>query len=267
MFKWLSKKLGVSKQNCIVYVIGLMVSVALILPYCFCSSTINTILSSVGASGIGAVLLGIFIERANNIQEEKRKQENRQKLIFALTDDMTTILCHEILILEKEDADFATDNIGKSLADILEKIPRIYIQQATLTPPTSDEYDTFNAKHKSRFQIRHNIINKLSGRINYAADDIYYNRSYNIDNGLFTDEEIQVIKLIQFSFNDLKTAEDYTTYLYCFNQLLDRLSYLSNSIFAFLKSSKRTDEGFSTEKNSNIFINYESWIKEYEIQI
>lgn len=72
MFDWLSKKLNINKLNAKIYFWGLVLSVAIVVPYLFWQYPIWTILCSIGASGVGAVLLGFFIERANNQNEKKR---------------------------------------------------------------------------------------------------------------------------------------------------------------------------------------------------
>lgn len=263
-------KVKVDANNLIIYFVGFVISVLFIV-FSFQFSHDNnwgTVLGGIGASGIGAVFLGFAIERANNCRLEKERLNVREKLISSFADNIIEIVCHEILILEKEDASFASISEGKSLYELLQNISEIYRKQVTLTPPSSANFDMFNTQNEERFKIRHNVINKLGGWINYTADDIYFNRSYNINNSLFTDTEIKVIKLTQFCINNLKNAEDYEMYLYYFEDLIDKvLYYVLDSVFPSLKSIKRTQEGFSNEKNRPVFISYESWIKEYEIQI
>ena len=73
MFDWLSKKLNINKLNAKIYFWGLVLSVAFVVPYLFWQChPLWTILCSIGASGVGAVLLGFFIERASNQIEKKR---------------------------------------------------------------------------------------------------------------------------------------------------------------------------------------------------
>lgn len=263
-------KTKVDVNNLVIYSVGLVIS-ALLIMLSFQFSHYNnwgTILGGIGASGIGAVFLGFSIERANNCRLEKERLNVREKLISSFADNVIEIVCHEILILEKEDASFASISEGKSLDELLQNISEIYRKQVTLTTPSSANFDMFNTQNEEKFKIRHNVINKLGGWVNYTADDIYLNRSYNINSNLFTDTEIKVIKLTQFSINNLKNAEDYEMYLYYFEDLIDKvLYYVLDSVFPSLKRIKRTQEGFSNEKNHSVFIRYESWIKEYEIQI
>ena len=259
-----------SANNLIIYFIGFVISVLfIVLSFQFSHyNNWGTVLGGIGASGVGAVFLGFAIERANNCRLEKERLNVREKLISSFADNIIEIVCHEILILEKEDSSFASISEGKSLDELLQNISEIYRKQVTLTSPSSANFDKFNTQNEERFKIRHNVINKLGGFINYTADDIYSNRSYNINNNLFTDKEIKVIKLTQFCISNLKNAEDYEMYLYYFEDLIDKvLYYVLDSVFPSLKIIKRTQEGFSNEKNRPVFISYESWIKEYEIQI
>ena len=259
-----------SANNLIIYFIGFVISVLfIVLSFQFSHyNNWGTVLGGIGASGVGAVFLGFAIERANNCRLEKERLNVREKLISSFADNIIEIVCHEILILEKEDSSFASISEGKSLDELLQNISEIYRKQVTLTSPSSANFDKFNTQNEERFKIRHNVINKLGGFINYTADDIYSNRSYNINNNLFTDKEIKVIKLTQFCISNLKNAEDYEMYLYYFEDLIDKvLYYVLDSVFPSLKIIKRTQEGFSNEKNRPVFISYESWIKECEIQI
>ena len=268
--KSLLDKVKVDANNLIIYFIGFVISVLFIVlsfQFSHCNNW-GTVLGGIGASGVGAVFLGFAIERANNCRLEKERLNVREKLISSFADNIIEIVCHEILILEKEDASFASISEGKSLDELLQNISEIYRKQVTLTRPSSANFDMFNSQNEEKFKIRHNVINKLGGWVNYTADDIYFNRSYNINNNLFTDTEIKVIKLTQFCINNLKNAEDYEMYLYYFEDLIDKvLYYVLDSVFPSLKIIKRTQEGFSNEKNRPVFISYESWIKEYEIQI
>ena len=82
MFDWLSKKLNINKRNAKIYFWGLVLSVAIVVPYLFWQYPIWTILCSIGASGVGAVLLGFFIERANNIHNQAVCNEIRKDKLF-----------------------------------------------------------------------------------------------------------------------------------------------------------------------------------------
>ena len=77
--------LVISKLHFLIYIIALVISLVLIVPYGFVSqSEWHSISMSVGASGIGAVLLGYFIELAAKCAE-------RKKTIFSYNDSILMI--------------------------------------------------------------------------------------------------------------------------------------------------------------------------------
>lgn len=74
----MKKILGVSKGNFWIYVVGLIISGVLIGVYFINpENAFLTVLMSVGASLVGAILLAYFIERSNNFVQEKNKEEVR----------------------------------------------------------------------------------------------------------------------------------------------------------------------------------------------
>lgn len=74
-FRTLPRKaiIGISKMHFVIYIVALIISLVLIVPYAFCNQcTWSSISMSIGASGVGAVLLGYFIELAVESEEHKK---------------------------------------------------------------------------------------------------------------------------------------------------------------------------------------------------
>lgn len=77
--------LGIMKSHFLIYLIALIASLILIVPYGFFGQTEwHSISMSIGASGVGAVLLGYFIEFATENIE-------RKKTIFSYNDSILMI--------------------------------------------------------------------------------------------------------------------------------------------------------------------------------
>ena len=77
--------MGILKSHFLIYAVAFLVSLAFIAPYAFCSQDKwQSISMSIGASGVGAVLLGYFIELA-------AKYADRKKCIFSYNDSILMI--------------------------------------------------------------------------------------------------------------------------------------------------------------------------------
>lgn len=74
--------LGILKSHFWIYLLAFLVSLGFIAPYAFCTQdTWSSISMSIGASGVGAALLGYFIELAV-------KSAERKKYIFSYNDSI-----------------------------------------------------------------------------------------------------------------------------------------------------------------------------------
>lgn len=77
--------ISISKKHLIIYIVTLFVSLAFIVPYAFCNQgSWASIGMSIGASGIGAAILGLFIELAV-------KSEERKKYVFSYNNSILLI--------------------------------------------------------------------------------------------------------------------------------------------------------------------------------
>ena len=150
IIRWIIKNSKVDGINLLIYIIGLIISVSLIaLSFIFSSeNNWRAIFGGTGASGIGAVLLGYFIERANNCRLEKEKLRTREKLVSAIDSDIVQIMCHEVLLLEKEQNEFFCSTKGKTLYDIIEDVEKIYNEQIISNALRIKDTEIFNENHK-----------------------------------------------------------------------------------------------------------------------
>lgn len=82
----MKKILGVSKGNFWIYIVGLVVGFLFICLYFINpENAFLTVLMSVGASLVGAIILAYFIERSNNYGQQQNKEEvRRTKTLFLL---------------------------------------------------------------------------------------------------------------------------------------------------------------------------------------
>ena len=80
----MKKIMGIRQANFVIYVVGFIISASLIgLYFIKPCLPILIVFCSIGASGIGAVLLAYFIDLSNEFRNEKNKQELTRK-IFSL---------------------------------------------------------------------------------------------------------------------------------------------------------------------------------------
>lgn len=77
--------IGISKKHLKIYIITIFVSLVFIVPYAFCNQgKWASIGMSIGASGVGAAILGLFIELAV-------KSEERKKYVFSYNSSILQI--------------------------------------------------------------------------------------------------------------------------------------------------------------------------------
>ena len=111
----------ISKRNLLIYIIGGVLSFTLLglyfidkdNPWCI-------ICCSIGASGIGAVILAWLIEDSNNRRMVDEKKKTRACISSPIIRDLTQIICVEALMVEQENEEFKTNICDKTLAEIVE---------------------------------------------------------------------------------------------------------------------------------------------------
>ena len=261
---------GVSSGNFIIYIISLAVSIVFIglgfIP-CESFSTWATLFMSVGASGIGAVILAFFIERSNNINLQKVKRATRDAIISPMRRDLLQIICAEILIAEQETDDFKQYNQNKTLTEIIEKLENVYNEEMSKIPVDTTAYIEFNKSKDKEFALRRRTIELLGGLLNYAVDDIFSNRTYNISYNLFTDREIKDVKRVQINLFKVKNSENYAQYLFNYLEFIAWIDCYdeTHSLFNDFNSIRKDGDDFFDEKGKKILLSHRSWIKTNEI--
>lgn len=179
---------GVGKRNFLIYLIGLIISVVVIVPYFWFQCPIFSILMSIGASGFGAIILAYFIERVSIARDQEYRNLKRENLLQPIIFDLQNSFCTFIyqLYLDGYCIDFSKDLIDNIDA---------YCEQEKNKMFQTEKYDTpLNFHPSSIFS---------SGLLNYACDDIINNRSNNMISGMFDDNEIKTIKHLQIWYNKM----------------------------------------------------------------
>ena len=83
-----------------IYIGTIVVSILLLIPACIWQSTILTVLSGIGCSGIAAAIMAIFLDDASIKKENKRKARVRAIYLRDLKEELKMML-ERILWFEK----------------------------------------------------------------------------------------------------------------------------------------------------------------------
>ena len=260
----------IGRRNFWIYLVGLVVSIILLGIYFIDYQNQWCILScSVGASGIGAVILAFFIEDSNNRKVAHEKQKTRDELISPILSDLTRIVCMEALIIEQENEELKQRIENKTLVEIIREICKYYDSEMLACPTIPlGEYERYNEQRKAFFEKRKRILRRQGGMLVYAIQDIYSNRSHNICNGLFTDHEIERLWYIQYLLGKIKDSENYFEYTCCYNDFLGWMDCYDpkTSLFGTFHSVKKVGGNFFDATGMEIILKYRSWLN-YEIQL
>ena len=222
---------------------------------------------SIGASGIGAIILAFFIEDSNNLKTTCKMQKTREELLSPILLDLTAIICTEALIIEQENEAFKQSIEGKTLVEIINEMFKFYESEMLSCPNLpQEEYERYNEQHKKIFEKRKRILRKQGGMLGYAIQDIYSNRSNNICHELFTDDEIKRLWYIQHLLEKIKDSDDYCEYTYCYQDFLHWIYCDSSkkSLFKEFHFIKKNGDDFLDEGGMKILLRYRSWLA-YEI--
>ena len=203
-----------NKRNLIIYIIALVLSGLCIGLYFIEPNNPGCILScSVGASGIGAVLLGYFLERANNINKEKSLLKNRKDILYPIFLILRTSICQHIKLLSDIGYTIKSATV-KEFFNEFNELAQDYILEKkgfwdTVNMP---EYVKKIKKIYSRAPISSNAIIEINN-----------NRSLLINSGVLTSDEIQDLLLIEIFIGKIESAID----------IDDILAYLRN-LFSYI---------------------------------
>ena len=259
----------ISRRNLCIYIVGLAISIVLLGLYFIDTNNPWCIMScSIGASGIGAVILAWLIEDSNNRRLASEKSKTRESITSPIIRDLTQIICMEALVVEQESETFKQNIQGKTLAEVIEELDKHYVLEITKNPTeTLKESYALDEENKAIFEKRIRILSMLGGLFDYATDDIYFNRSYNISYDLFTDTEIEHLKMVQINLRKVKNSECYTEYVMCYLEFLSWIDCFDElkSFFKVFNSIKKTDNGFVGEDGKLLFIGYRSLINNNEV--
>lgn len=259
----------ISKRNLCIYIVGLAISLVLLGLYFINPNNPWCIVScSIGASGLGAVILAGLIEDSNNRKVINEKKKTRDCIISPLVKDLTHIICMEALIVEQENEEFKNKIQDKTLDKIIEELDDYYV--AELTKGSAENLDkslSLNETNQDLLKIRLKVLNMMGGLFNYATNDIYFNRSYNISYDLFTDTEIEHLKMIQINLDRAKGSETYAEYVLNYLEFLSWIDCYDETKLFFneFTSIKKTDNGFIGKDGNLLFIGYRSLINKNEI--
>lgn len=86
-----------------IYFITLFVSLILVILPLFCEAGICSILSSIGCSALAAAVMALFLERANAVREEKKKQLSRNIYLRQFNSQITMLIERVIWFDERMD--------------------------------------------------------------------------------------------------------------------------------------------------------------------
>lgn len=262
---------GVSSGNFIIYIISFAVSIVFIgLGFISCESFIlwATLFMSVGASGIGAVILAFFIERSNNKRDKQELVKNRDVVIEPIISDLRQIIFIEILIASEESLEFKKKIENKTITEIIEDLMDLYRERVSLDSLNMNNYinyDDFDKDCIKLFTKRKEILKFLGGLFNYAVNDIVTNRSYNITHFLFLDQEIKSLKLLQSYLFNIKASENYSEYLFYYIEFLGEINYCAYSMLNEFNTIKKRGNYFYNKEGVRLLVNHRGSVYSNEI--
>lgn len=251
--------LGVSSGNFLVYIISFVVSVVLIgLGFIPCCSFRKwaTLLSSVGSGSVSAVILAFFIEWSNNIYSNKIKKKIRSSIIEPIYRDLIQIICKEATIVEHENGYFKQNIQQKTLSEIIIELDKYYSEEKSRIPSAVNDYSVYNENKNEAFALRLQAVRFLGGLLNYAINDIYFNRSYNISYELFANHEIKTLRMIEINFSKVKNSNNYAEYIYNFSEFIAWIDCNDDkkSLFKNLNLIRKNGEDFLDEQGRKIIL-------------
>ena len=169
---------------------------------------------SIGASGIGAVLLAWLLEISNNRRETREKEATRKLIMLPYLKELTHIVCLETVLLTGEDEEFRQKIESQTMSEIIFSIERNYEEKKADIPIDSQQmFERFEQAKAGAFSIRKRALNVMGDSVNNVADNIHHNRTYSISEKLFSSQEISAIQELRLKFNELKKSESYSNYI------------------------------------------------------
>ncbi len=212
--------LGVGKRNFFIYLAGLIISFSFIIPYFWCENSIISILMSIGASGVGAIILAYFIEKAGIARDKENKQWKRESLMQPIIFDLQNSFCCFVSRLYLQGFNI---NFSKNL---------IY----NINAYCEQEKDKMIECGNPEIVLDFNVSRFFSyGLLNYGCNDIINNRSNNVFFGIFNDYEIKTIKVLQIHYKKMLNSSSKWEFI---TSLQELLFDLHDEVFFQIKSIK-----------------------------
>ena len=102
----------------------------------------------------------------------------------------------------------------------------------------------------------------LGGLTNYVVNDIYGNRTYNLYCNLFTDQEIEHLRIVQSNLSKVKSSQNYVEYLWNFLEFIAWIDYFDStkSLFKEFNFIKKSEDAFFDENGHEILLGSRVWI-------
>lgn len=226
-----------------------------------------SVLCGIGTSGLGAVLLAVFIEICNIRQQSQKINTDRKSILSSVQHDIFNLIANEVVILEKEDETFKAAIEGKPLADIIEKIKETHHKQLRSCGISSDDYDKFNSSKQYAYEFRMDALKKVGGIVDFVSNDIILNRGLYLSMSIFSNNEISSFVMIQRNLSSLRNSKDYFEYTMIFDEFLSWIDIYDNGIFNEIGKMVRQSDGFIDKDGKTNWTMIESAVKYYEIQI
>ena len=246
----MKKILGVKIGNFIIYIIGVMVSSLLIGLYFIDHNKPGWILCcSIGASGIGAVLLAYFIDLGANQRENKILKRYIDSLKFTLARGY----CEIINCIQKQYTKTIYSNETK-LSDVLnEKFENLLRQ-------TQNKYPIYKNKQIIDIsQDEKSFVNSLKfqsrmGNLAIEINDIFSHRYEFISNGYFDKREIDSLWIMNLQLIEIQSCErayEILNHLLEF-YALDNIPKLKLDEFTLIYNAKRKCYEVKNNENKKI---------------
>lgn len=184
-----------NRKNLIIYLIAFVASVVFLGLYFIDPQNKWCVVScSVGASGISAVLLGFFIERSNYVYSKKKYFLDRETVLYPILLWLGSSICRFISYLDQIGNEFEIETV-KEFFSVFEKLHRKEVLGEYSFIKKIDEGEYL-------YEVKNCFIDSPIAIT--AIKDLTNNRSYVLQNNLFTDNEIRDINLLSIQINDLK---------------------------------------------------------------
>lgn len=152
--------LGVNKSHFLIYLITLALSILLTIPYgCDSAAPLHSILMSVGASGVGAAILGYFIDMASQKNEKNKLIQEYNTSVIMIYYDLWLLFGNQsygfMKLIKKENGqelfvNQRKDNFLMQIHTVSPKIDSFIVAQGKM----HDEY-TFEFFQTLKSQLVH----------------------------------------------------------------------------------------------------------------